>query len=45
MLVAQGDGAGALAAHRKCLVIAEALAARDPANTGWQRDLSVARKA
>jgi hypothetical protein len=27
---------------RKGLAIAEALAARDPANTEWQRDLSVA---
>ena len=41
VLVAQGDGAGALAAYRKSLAIAEALAGRDPANTGWQRDLSV----
>ena len=41
VLVAQGDGAGALAAYRKTLAIAEALAARDPANTTWQRDLIV----
>ena len=41
VLVAQGDGPGALAAYRKGLAIAEALAARDPANTEWQRDLSV----
>ena len=41
MLVAQGDGPGALAAYRKSLAIREALAARDPANTQWQRDLSV----
>ena len=41
VLVAQGDGAGALAAYRKGLGIREALAARDPANTEWQRDLSV----
>ena len=41
MLVAQGDGAGALAAYRKALAIREALAAHDPANTEWQRDLSV----
>ncbi|MBK9327119.1 MAG: hypothetical protein IPN00_12635 [Hydrogenophilales bacterium] len=40
-LLAQGDGPGALAAYRKGLAIAEALAARDPANTEWQRDLSV----
>ena len=32
---------GALAAYRKGLAIREALAARDPANTEWQRDLSV----
>ena len=41
VLVAQGDLAGALAAYCKGLAIAEALAARDAANTGWQRDLSV----
>jgi tetratricopeptide (TPR) repeat protein/energy-coupling factor transporter ATP-binding protein EcfA2 len=40
-LLDQGDGPGALAAYRKGLAIAEALAARDPANTQWQRDLSV----
>ncbi|MGB7989338.1 MAG: hypothetical protein WCF44_08070, partial [Candidatus Methylophosphatis roskildensis] len=39
--VAQGDGPGALAAYRKGLAIRESLAARDPANTEWQRDLSV----
>ena len=41
VLLAQGDRAGALAAYRKGLAIAEKLAARDPANTDWQRDLSV----
>ena len=41
VLVAQGDGAGALAAYRKDLAIAEMLAGRDPANTGWQVDLAV----
>lgn len=41
VLVAQGDGAGALAAYRQGLAIAEALAARDPANTQWQCDLAV----
>jgi predicted negative regulator of RcsB-dependent stress response len=44
VLVAQGDTSehgGALAAYRKGLAIHEALAARDPANTEWQRDLSV----
>jgi hypothetical protein len=44
VLVAQGDGPGALAAYRKGLDIAEALAARDPANTEWQRDLSVSHE-
>ena len=39
--MAQGDGAQALAAYRKGLAIREALAARDPANTGWQRDKAV----
>jgi tetratricopeptide (TPR) repeat protein len=41
VLVAQGDGPGALAAYQAVLTIAEGLAKRDPANTGWQRDLSV----
>jgi tetratricopeptide (TPR) repeat protein len=41
VLVAQGNGAGALAAYRKYLTIAEALAASEPANTEWQRALSV----
>lgn len=41
VLVAQGDGPGALAASRTALAIAETLAARDPANAQWQRDLSV----
>lgn len=41
VLVAQGDGPGALAAYRKGLAIREALAARDPANAEWQRDLIV----
>jgi tetratricopeptide (TPR) repeat protein len=39
--VAQGDWPGALAAYRKSLTIAKALATRDPANIQWQRDLSV----
>ena len=39
--VKQGDLAGAMASYRKALAIAETLAARDPANTGWQRDLSI----
>ncbi len=41
VLVAQGDGPGALASYRKGLAIREGLAARDPANTEWQRDRSV----
>jgi hypothetical protein len=41
VLVAHGDGPGALAAYRRGPAIAEALAARDPANTGWQTDVAV----
>ncbi|MHC9064543.1 DUF4062 domain-containing protein [Nitrospira sp. CMX1] len=41
VLVAQGDLPAALTAFRAGLGIAEALAMRDPANTGWQRDLYV----
>jgi len=41
VLVAQGDGPGALAAFRKSLALGEALAARDPLNAEWQRDLIV----
>jgi tetratricopeptide (TPR) repeat protein len=41
VLRAQGDLAGALAAYRQSLKIAEALSARDAANTQWQRDLIV----
>jgi tetratricopeptide (TPR) repeat protein len=36
-----GDSTAALAAYRKAHTIAESLASRDPANTGWQRNLSV----
>jgi hypothetical protein len=43
VLVAQGDGAGALAAYQAGLTIREGLAKRDPANTQWQRDLSVSQ--
>jgi tetratricopeptide (TPR) repeat protein len=43
VLVAQGDGPGALAAYQAGLVIAEGLAKRDPANTGWQRDLFISQ--
>jgi tetratricopeptide (TPR) repeat protein len=41
VLMAQGDGPGALAAYKASLAITEGLAKRDPANTEWQRDLSV----
>jgi tetratricopeptide (TPR) repeat protein len=41
VLVKQGDGPGAQAAYQAGLRIAEDLAKRDPANTEWQRDLSV----
>ncbi|MBS0551034.1 MAG: tetratricopeptide repeat protein [Proteobacteria bacterium] len=44
VLVAQGDGAGALAAYRKGHEIFKSLVAHDPANTGWQRDLSVSHE-
>jgi predicted negative regulator of RcsB-dependent stress response len=44
VLVAQGDGPGALAAYKVGLAIAEDLAKRDPANTEWQRDLSVSHE-
>ena len=38
---AQGDLAGALEAYADSLAIRERLAASDPGNAGWQRDLSV----
>jgi hypothetical protein len=41
VLVAQGDGPGALAAYQAGLAIAEGLAKRDPANTRWQVDIAV----
>jgi hypothetical protein len=41
VLEAQGDLPGALAAYRKALAITETLAARDPGNTDWQRDISI----
>src|SRR5262245_65835989 len=41
VLIAQGDGAGALAAYRASLGIRERLAAQDPGNAAWQRDLVV----
>ena len=39
--LAQGDLAGALAAYEARFAIAERLARQDPANAGWQRDLTV----
>ena len=37
----QGDLTGALAAYDESLKIARDLAARDPGNAGWARDVSV----
>jgi len=39
--VAQGEGAAALAEYRLGMAIAARLAAADPANAKWQRDLSI----
>ena len=39
--LAAGDRAGALAAYEESLAIMRKLAAADPGNAGWQRDLSV----
>jgi hypothetical protein len=39
--VAQGDLPAALTAFEASLAIRERLTGRDPANTEWQRDLSV----
>ena len=44
VLMAQGDVPGALAAYQAGLTIREGLAKRDPANTQWQRDLSVSQE-
>jgi hypothetical protein len=41
VLLAQGDGPGALAAYQASLAITEGLAKRDPANTQWQVDVAV----
>lgn len=38
---AQGDGAVALQSYRTSLAIRQKLAAQDPGNSEWQRDLSV----
>ena len=39
--LAAGDRAGALAAYEESLAIMRKLAAADPGNAGWQRDVSV----
>jgi len=41
ILVARGDLSGAMGEYADARVIAERLARADPANAGWQRDLSV----
>jgi len=41
VLLAQGDGPGALQAYRESEVTFKRLAASDPSNAGWQRDLWV----
>lgn len=41
VLVAHGDGPGALAAFRESFAIAEAFETPDPADTKWQREFSV----
>jgi len=41
VLVAQGNLPGALEAFRRSLALRERLAAADPGNAGWQRDLWV----
>jgi hypothetical protein len=41
--VAQGKLDEALKSYRDSLAIAERLAAADPSNTRWQRDLSISR--
>ena len=38
---AKGDLDGALEAYRDDLAIRQKLAAQDPGNAGWRRDLSV----
>jgi len=38
---AAGDRTGALAAYEESLAIMRKLAAADPGNAGWQRDVSV----
>ena len=41
MRVAEGDRAGALKAYEESLAIRRRLAAADPGNAGWARDLIV----
>jgi len=40
VLVAQGDAPGALKAYRDSLTIRQRVAASDPTNAGWQRELA-----
>ena len=40
MTAADGDNEGALAIYRKLLPIRQKVAAADPANVQWQRDLA-----
>ena len=44
VFLAKGDLSKALAAYQAGLVIAERLAQQDPADAGWQRDLSVSHE-
>ncbi len=44
VLLAQGDRSGALAAFRAALAIREKLAAQDPSNATWQRNLAELRE-
>ena len=44
MARAAGDLTAARTAYQASLDIAVLLAAADPANTGWQRDLQIARQ-
>jgi hypothetical protein len=43
VLVAQGDLAGALAAYRESLEVMRRLAALDPTNAVWQKDVAYSR--
>ena len=41
--LAQGDASGALASYEASLAIAKRLAASDPTNAGWKKDLDFVR--